>query len=180
MAEDDFRPRASNRWLAMQDSQMRDTASSSPPPPDAFTRYLDEPLVPRSAIESAGGVIAYWYANRELDPILSTFGCDYCSAPATSIDAERAFSEGRRQVNFMQHRMSHDTFKSLMALGSWTKAPFFDLNLAVDVLTKAVSRRKDFGESDNEEEDEEVITTGPFRTCTSRPSVPSANPGYSC
>ncbi|KAL1697945.1 hypothetical protein EV121DRAFT_162391, partial [Schizophyllum commune] len=58
---------------------------------------------------------------------------------ATSIDAERAFSEGRRQVNFMQHRMSHDTFKSLMALGSWTKAPFFDLNLAVDVLTKSVS-----------------------------------------
>ncbi|KAL1739612.1 hypothetical protein HDZ31DRAFT_9157, partial [Schizophyllum fasciatum] len=58
---------------------------------------------------------------------------------ATSIDAERAFSEGRRQVNFMQHRMSHDTFKASMALGSWAKAPFFSVDLAVGVLAKAIS-----------------------------------------
>ncbi|KAL1713075.1 hypothetical protein EV715DRAFT_212391, partial [Schizophyllum commune] len=83
------------------------------------------------------------------------FGCDYCSAPATSIDAERAFSEGRRQVNFMQHRMSHDTFKSVMALGSWTTAPFFDLNTAIEVLGQAVARRRAGEGQDSESEDGE-------------------------
>ncbi|KAF6753989.1 hypothetical protein DFP72DRAFT_791262, partial [Ephemerocybe angulata] len=52
-------------------------------------------------------------------------GTDYCSAPASSVEAERAFSVGRRQVNFMQHNMSSNTFKSKMGLGSWTGAPFF-------------------------------------------------------
>ena len=45
--------------------------------------------------------------------------------PASSVDAERAFSVGRRQINFMQHNMSPNTFRSKMALGSWQKAPFF-------------------------------------------------------
>jgi len=38
---------------------------------------------------------------------------------ALSTDAERAFSEGRREVNFMQHNMSLQTFKAKMAVGSW-------------------------------------------------------------
>lgn len=44
---------------------------------------------------------------------------------ASSVDAERAFSVGRRQVNFMQHSMSSQTFKAKMGLGSWKKLPFF-------------------------------------------------------
>ncbi len=69
-------------------------------------------------------------------------GQDFCSAPgmtfiiilnitwfslttATSVDAERAFSTGRRHVNHMQHNMSSQTFKARMALGSWAKSPMF-------------------------------------------------------
>ena len=44
---------------------------------------------------------------------------------ATSVDAEHAFSVGRRQVNFMQHNMSSQTFKARMAVGSWAKTPLF-------------------------------------------------------
>lgn len=44
---------------------------------------------------------------------------------ASSVDAERAFSVGRRQVNFMQHNMSSNTFKAKMGLGSWTNTPLF-------------------------------------------------------
>ncbi|KAF7325090.1 hypothetical protein MKEN_00552100 [Mycena kentingensis (nom. inval.)] len=36
--------------------------------------------------------------------------------PATSVDVERAFSEGRREIGFMQHNMSAQTFRAEMAL----------------------------------------------------------------
>jgi hypothetical protein len=44
---------------------------------------------------------------------------------ATSVDAERTFSTGRRQVNYMQHNMSSQTFKAHVAIGSWAKTPIF-------------------------------------------------------
>ncbi|TFK18499.1 hypothetical protein FA15DRAFT_603180, partial [Coprinopsis marcescibilis] len=50
---------------------------------------------------------------------------NYCTFEASSVDAERAFSVGRRQVSFMQHSMSSQTFKAKMAVGSWSQAPFF-------------------------------------------------------
>ena len=42
---------------------------------------------------------------------------------ATSVDAERAFSTGRHQINFTQHNINSQTFKAEMALGSWIKSP---------------------------------------------------------
>lgn len=44
---------------------------------------------------------------------------------ASSVDAGRAFSTGRRQVNYMQHNMSSDTFQARMAVGSWAQTPLF-------------------------------------------------------
>ena len=41
------------------------------------------------------------------------------------MDAERAFSTGRCQVNYMQHNMSSDTFQVRMAVGSWAQTPVF-------------------------------------------------------
>jgi len=38
---------------------------------------------------------------------------------AASTSAEHAFSKGHREVNFMQHNMSSQTFKVEMAVGSW-------------------------------------------------------------
>jgi hypothetical protein len=42
---------------------------------------------------------------------------------ASSVDAERAFSGGRLQVNHLQHNMSLQTFKAQMAVGSWAGTP---------------------------------------------------------
>jgi hypothetical protein len=39
------------------------------------------------------------------------------------VDAERAFSGGRLQVNHLQHSMSSQTFKAQMAVGSWMGMP---------------------------------------------------------
>ncbi|KAJ7772031.1 hypothetical protein DFH07DRAFT_718246, partial [Mycena maculata] len=42
---------------------------------------------------------------------------------AASVDAERAFSNGRLQVNHLQHQTSSQTFKARVALGSWIGTP---------------------------------------------------------
>ncbi|KAJ7619599.1 hypothetical protein FB45DRAFT_755220, partial [Roridomyces roridus] len=54
--------------------------------------------------------------------------------PATSVDAERAFSEGRHQVSWNQHSMTSQAFRAQMAIASWANAPFFDLTSAVAAL----------------------------------------------
>ena len=41
------------------------------------------------------------------------------------MDAEHAFSTGHRQVNYMQHNMSSDTFQARMAVVSWAQTPLF-------------------------------------------------------
>lgn len=57
---------------------------------------------------------------------------------ASSVDAERAFSQGRLQVNHLQHNMSSQTFKANMAIGSWSKTPL--LPGLVDI-TKIIETR---------------------------------------
>ncbi|KAJ6470550.1 hypothetical protein DFH09DRAFT_954855 [Mycena vulgaris] len=47
---------------------------------------------------------------------------DFCSAPATSVDSERAFSVGLRKLRLMQHNTSDQIFRSSMAVGSWDVA----------------------------------------------------------
>ncbi len=47
----------------------------------------------------------------------------YLSAPASSVDAERSFSEGRLTVGHLQHNMSSNTFRSKISLGSWHGTP---------------------------------------------------------
>ncbi|KDN47460.1 hypothetical protein RSAG8_03600, partial [Rhizoctonia solani AG-8 WAC10335] len=44
---------------------------------------------------------------------------DYLMAPASSVDAECAFSGGRLMINHLWHQMSSRTFQSQMAIGSW-------------------------------------------------------------
>ena len=56
---------------------------------------------------------------------------------ATSVDAERAFSTGRRQVNHMQHNMSSQTFKARVAIGSWAKTPIFPEFLDIAAIVES-------------------------------------------
>ncbi len=115
--------------------------------PDHILTYLKEPPVTRTTIKEAGGYIQYWHKAHATRPSLAKMGCDFCSAPgehsttvwysnasktykdlnlATSVDAERAFSAGQCQINFMQHNMNSQTFKAQMAVGSWARSkPLF-------------------------------------------------------
>ncbi|KAF8236911.1 hypothetical protein L208DRAFT_1217121, partial [Tricholoma matsutake] len=52
-------------------------------------------------------------------------GLDFCSAPASSVDAEHAFSVGRLEVNHLQHNTSPQTFKAQVAIGSLARTPLY-------------------------------------------------------
>ncbi|KAK7041090.1 hypothetical protein R3P38DRAFT_2512622, partial [Favolaschia claudopus] len=60
------------------------------------------------------------------------------SSTATSVDSERAFSEGRNQISWNQHCMSSQTFRAQMSLASWSEAPFFDLQATVEALSRQI------------------------------------------
>ena len=61
------------------------------------------------------------------------------------MDAERAFSTGRRQVNFMQHNKNSQTFKAQMALGSWARSPLFP---GIKAVSKIISGEMGKGDDD--------------------------------
>lgn len=112
----------------------------------------------------------YWYHLEGASPLVSTMASDFLSAPgesslfafclnnneswaAASTDAERAFSKGRREVNFMQHNMSSQTFKSEMAVGSWDGTPLMpDIQGAIAIMERKMSR----GSSASEDMDTQI------------------------
>ncbi|KAF9446722.1 hypothetical protein P691DRAFT_672970 [Macrolepiota fuliginosa MF-IS2] len=63
---------------------------------------------------------------------------DYCSAPASSVDAEHAFLVGHHQVNFMQHNMSSNTFQAKIGLGSWSSTP---LSPGIDAASRIIKKQ---------------------------------------
>ena len=63
--------------------------------------------------------------------------CSVQFSAASSVDAERAFSLGRLEVNHLQHNMSPQTFKAQVAVGSWAKSPFWP---GPSEITKIIER----------------------------------------
>jgi len=55
------------------------------------------------------------------------------------VDAERAFSAGRRQVSFLQHNMNSQTLKAQIAVNSWSKTPLWPI---FDVIKDMVTNQK--------------------------------------
>ncbi|KAG1771678.1 hypothetical protein EV702DRAFT_956805, partial [Suillus placidus] len=54
---------------------------------------------------------------------------------ASSVDAERAFSGGRLQVNHLQHGINSQTFKAQVAVGSWYNTPLMnDLSAVTSIM----------------------------------------------
>ncbi|KAF5352608.1 hypothetical protein D9756_006313 [Leucocoprinus leucothites] len=111
---------------------------------DHILTYLDEPAIPSTDIQAVGGYMKWWYTSSSAWKSVARMAMDYCSAPASSVDAEQAFSVGRQQINFMQQNMSSFTFHAKMAMGSWSNTPLFP-------GVKAVAEM--IGESESDEED---------------------------
>jgi hypothetical protein len=96
--------------------------------------------VTADVVKDTGGVMKYWHLASTHRPRVSKMASDFCSAPgecftfdisqltlfkASSVDAERAFSNGRLEVNHLQHNTSPQTFKAQMAVGSWCRTPLY-------------------------------------------------------
>ncbi|KIK76500.1 hypothetical protein PAXRUDRAFT_58776, partial [Paxillus rubicundulus Ve08.2h10] len=50
--------------------------------------------------------LKFWEGLWEKCASVAQMALDYFSAPASSTDTKRAFSDGHRELNFMQHNTS--------------------------------------------------------------------------
>jgi hypothetical protein len=71
--------------------------------------------------------------------------------PASSVDAERAFSSGRLQVGYLQHGMNSQTFKARVALGSWVNTPLLPDDLPAKTLQNTSSKNSKKKKVESEE-----------------------------
>ncbi|KAG8913623.1 hypothetical protein FRC02_005380 [Tulasnella sp. 418] len=86
-------------------------------------------------VVSARGVLKRW-ENKKSRPQLSATAFAYLTAPGSSVDAERAISQGRLAANHLQHNVSSETFNAKMVLGSWYSTPLVP---SVDVMGSIIS-----------------------------------------
>lgn len=89
------------------------------------------------------------------------FGTHSHIIAASSVDAERAFSVGRLEINHLQHSTSPQTFKAQVAVGSWAKTPLYPgLSETIKIVERQMrgDRRAESHEEDRvaetDEEDE--------------------------
>ncbi|CUA75529.1 Putative AC transposase [Rhizoctonia solani] len=94
-----------NRWL--QGHSLVSTTGYDVPPTASFDSDSIEAYL-ASNVESVttyGGPMQYWSSKLDTNPRLARMALDYLTAPATSVDAERAFSAGRLTINHLQLRL---------------------------------------------------------------------------
>ncbi|KIM60353.1 hypothetical protein SCLCIDRAFT_124557, partial [Scleroderma citrinum Foug A] len=53
-------------------------------------------------------------------PCLSRMALNYLTIPATSINIERLFSKGRILLPHLRNRLSSQSIRALLCLGSWS------------------------------------------------------------
>lgn len=77
---------------------------------------------------------------------------------ASSVDAERAFSVGRLEVNHLQHSTSQQTFKSQVAVGSWAKTPLYPgLSETIKIVKKQMrGEQVEYETEENDDETDEI------------------------
>ena len=84
---------------------------------------------------------------------------------ASSVDAERAFSVGRLEVNHLQHNTSPQTFKAQVAIGSWAKTRLYPgLSATINIVEKhmkadgqpRIQENSDKTNETDEDEDDEI------------------------
>ncbi|KAG8733279.1 hypothetical protein FRC10_000323 [Ceratobasidium sp. 414] len=116
--------------------------------------YLAAPVTCKDNKAADGGVFAYWNRQQTEGSPTASMAMDILTAPASSVDAERAFSGGRMAVNYRQHRTSISTFRAKLALGSWYGTPLMpNIDQAVEILTDGSGHT-------SEEPDLEPVNTG--------------------
>ncbi|KAG8705564.1 hypothetical protein FRC09_002881 [Ceratobasidium sp. 395] len=120
-------------WLSDDEDALDPGASQSYT--DTIEEYLSTPPLAKETLHN-GGLLKYWQAELTQTPRIAKFALGILSAPASSVDAERAFSGGRLTINHLQHSMSELTFEAKMAVGSWYKTPLLP---SVDIAASYLS-----------------------------------------
>jgi hypothetical protein len=80
-------------------------------------------------------------------------------SPASSVDAECAFSGGCLQVGHLQHGTSSQTFKARVALSSWANTPLLPDDVAIKILQDATQKNKPKKKLECQESEEVVSVT---------------------
>jgi len=89
--------------------------------------------------------------------VLFSFSSYLNIVTASSVDAERAFSVGRLEINHLQHSTSPQTFKAQVAVGSWAKTPLYPgLSETIKVVQKQMGGNTEMKVDGNETDEEEV------------------------
>lgn len=108
---------------------------------------LDAPLPAKSELEryletppekiKPDGALQWWYENQSMFPHLSRMAMNYLTIPgerfgflmyamsditaiATSVDVERVFSKGRILLSHVRNRLSAQTTRAVLCVGSWS------------------------------------------------------------
>jgi hypothetical protein len=82
---------------------------------DELTLYLS------TGTECVNNVLAWWFEKRTVYPMLARMALDYLSIPATSVDVERVFSRGRLILSHVRSRLSVQSTRALICVGSWSR-----------------------------------------------------------
>ncbi|CAE6488191.1 unnamed protein product [Rhizoctonia solani] len=104
---------------------------------DTLQDYLSAPLVPVETLRR-GDLLVYWDGQLKYTPRIAKFALSILSSPASSVDAERAFSGGLLTINHLQHSMGDVTFEAKMAVGSWFNTPLLP---SVDTAASIVEKK---------------------------------------
>jgi hypothetical protein len=93
-------------------------AKPSLPVKDELTQYLSTGTL------QTDSPLLWWHQNSHVYPRLSRMALDYLSIPSTTVDVERTFSQGRLVLSHVRSRLSIQSTRALMCLGSWSRAGF--------------------------------------------------------
>ena len=111
---------------------------------DELKVYLEAPPVKIKP----DGVISWWYENMGRFPHLSRMALDHLTipgklsalypaeiltvSPATSVNVERVFSQGRILLSHVRNRLAAQSTRAVLCLGSWSLLE--DMNVGLKVI----------------------------------------------
>ncbi|KAL4563638.1 hypothetical protein LXL04_027683 [Taraxacum kok-saghyz] len=95
-------------------------------------------LEPRAKRTSHIHMLDFWKAQQYRYPELAKLAMDILCVPVSTVASESAFSFGGRILNAYRSSMTSDTVEAIVCTRDWLFGEKFDLNDAVDNLTKSV------------------------------------------
>ncbi|KAL4555571.1 hypothetical protein LXL04_038194 [Taraxacum kok-saghyz] len=83
-------------------------------------------------------MLDFWKSQQYRFPELAKLAMDILCVPVSTVASESAFSLGGRILNAYRSSMTSDTVEAIVCTRDWLFGEKFDLNDAVDNLTKSV------------------------------------------